>query len=180
MSKELEALEKVYYGSQGYGVCDENYKIVKEALQRLEAIDNTNPSEAMKSLDRLEYYHTTSVHDLGCKEHRLEDINNIKQYILKSQEQEKENARNEEILQKYYQEGITLDSVRVLKQERDKYKEVLKVIFKKNVDIWLLKSCLTVEQYNFSITKIDNCDVFNLTKEDFELLKRYIKKNEGE
>ena len=29
----------------------------------------------------------------------------------------KENARNEEILQKYYQEGITLDSVRALKQE---------------------------------------------------------------
>lgn len=38
----------------------------------------------------------------------------------------KENARNEEILQKYYQEGITLDSVRELKKENELLKEIIK------------------------------------------------------
>lgn len=39
-----------------------------------------------------------------------------------------QNARSEEILQKYYQDGITLDSVRALKQERDNYKKALEIL----------------------------------------------------
>ncbi len=42
--------------------------------------------KALESLDRLEYYHTMSVHDLGCKEQRLEDIKTIKRALLKTQE----------------------------------------------------------------------------------------------
>lgn len=68
---------------------DDMFNKIKQALKRLESIDNANPSEALEGLERLEYYHIRSVNDLGCKEHRLKDISTIKQALLKAQEQEK-------------------------------------------------------------------------------------------
>ena len=52
--------------------------------------------------------------------------------------------------------------------------QVLEIIKEKNVDIWLVNSCFTVEQYNFSIIKIGNSNVFTLTPEEFDLLKRWV------
>lgn len=48
--------------------------------------NNAKPSEALECLERLEYYHIKSVNDLGCKEHRLKDINTIKQALLNAPE----------------------------------------------------------------------------------------------
>lgn len=70
-------------------IYENEYDIVKNALQRLESIDNANPSEALECLERLEYYHTRSVSDLGCKEHRLKDISTIKQALLKAEQDKK-------------------------------------------------------------------------------------------
>jgi len=56
-------------------------------------------------------------------------------------------------------------------REQDKMLEIIK---EKNVDIWLVNSCFTVEQYNFSIIKIGNSNVFTLTPEEFDLLKRWV------
>ena len=57
MSKELEALNKLgathkFDGGDYYSLCDKKeFKIVKEGLQRLEAIENSKPSEALVYID---------------------------------------------------------------------------------------------------------------------------------
>lgn len=50
MTKELEALEHIYYGSQGYGETDKYYKYLKEYLEQ---IDNAKPSEALECLKHI-------------------------------------------------------------------------------------------------------------------------------
>ena len=61
MSKELESLERLAMPDDihikeckkaGIGLT-EDYEVVEQALKRLEAIDNANPSEALKALERL-------------------------------------------------------------------------------------------------------------------------------
>lgn len=47
----------------------------------------------------------------------------------------------------------------------------LDLIIEKRVDIWLIESCFTAKQYNSKINEIDDTDIFNLTEEEFELLK---------
>ena len=78
-------------------------KNVDEALQRLEAIDNAKPSEALKYVngkiadleDDLQHY--TMVDKDKCREffirEDLKQFDTIKQALLKAQEQEKENAK---------------------------------------------------------------------------------------
>ena len=83
MGKELEALEHIYYGSQGYGETDKYYKFLKEYL---ESIDNANPSEALGCLERVKDY-LSNVYDYKeIIEEVRKDIDNIKQALLKAQE----------------------------------------------------------------------------------------------
>ena len=172
MSKELdEAWTTIYHyndeiihdmGSEYVeNPLKEEIDIVNNALLELKAIKEANPSEALECLIGLEK-------EIIQRDGRITDFlkikfNIIKQALIKAQG----NARNEEILQKYYQEGITLDSVRVLKQERDNYKKVLNIIKEKNVDIYELQECKNVEQYN------KKCDYWGiqLIEEEFDLLK---------
>ena len=103
MIKEyLEALEHIYYGSQGYGETDKYYKYLKEYL---ESIDNANPNEALKCLKLIEDAIETKM-GLGVVNAYL--INTIKQALLKAQEQEKENAEYK-YLEK--QLGVSLDMI---------------------------------------------------------------------
>ena len=97
MSKELEELEHIYYGSQGYGETDKYYKHLKEYL---ESIDNSNPSEALECLERidntlclnnikgkLEFGIDTEEHtDCDSVIGMVEDLETIKQALLKAQE----------------------------------------------------------------------------------------------
>ena len=104
----------------------QDYETIKQALHRLESIDNTEPSEALECLEEMENYNPCQCpecYTLGewCRE----ELETIKQALLKAQE----NARSEEILQKYYQEGITLDSVRELEKENELLKEIIKSLF---------------------------------------------------
>ena len=188
MSKELEILEDIskeeclfkdrntiYMGGEKsnsfthkdtIGNYFKGIEEIKQALQRLEQIDNANPSEALECLIGLEK-------EIIQRDGRITDFlkikfNIIKQALIKAQE----NARSEEILQKYYQEGITLDSVRVLKQERDNYKKVLNIIKEKDVDIYILEGCKTVDEYNSKIVHIVG-ETRELTQEEFDLLKRW-------
>ena len=58
MSKELEPIEALDKLLDGYSrgmVGRSYYDIVREALQRLEAIEKSEPSEALKELDGIEY-----------------------------------------------------------------------------------------------------------------------------
>ena len=85
-SKELEALNEVRENLDLEGCLDfineKRITDIKQALQRLESIDNTNPSEALECLEKVEL--------LTCDfEWYKDNINTIKQALLKAQEQEK-------------------------------------------------------------------------------------------
>lgn len=89
---------------------------VEQALQRLESIDNANPSEALECLDYIE----NKVKDLeyvakqNDNEYLLskyipsEKFNTIKQALLKAQEQEKENELLKEIIKSLFDRGCPL------------------------------------------------------------------------
>ena len=104
----------------------------------------------------------------------MQDYEIVRQALLKVQD----NVRSEETLQKYFQEGITLDSVRALKQEKDYYKKVLEIIKEKNVAVALLKSCRTVNAYNILAFDDEYLKANNylrkLTQEEFNLLKEVL------
>lgn len=244
MSKEyLEALNGLFdlvHCQDSFEKAQRCFDIVEEALDRLEAIDNSNPSEALECLEWLTssligkynlFYEEVLINEEEYKESIeciKDDYNIIKQALLKEQEKEKEkllfknihnakvktplvsifeglskderfkftehiyyhweemkealedknnelekeNARSEEILQKYYQEGITLDSVRALKQERDNYKKVLEIIKEKAVDVYVLFD-LGLEEYNKYVLKRYGT-YYQLTQEEFNLLKEVL------
>lgn len=102
MTKEVEALERLKTapnfmgGTAEYKSCTKSetllihdYEIIKQALQRLEAIDNANPSEALEKLDKVNNY-LNDVYDYKeIKAERRKDIDSIKQALIKAQEQEK-------------------------------------------------------------------------------------------
>ena len=186
MSKEyLEALKEIKIGLSNvsvktngelvYKLNPKNYElcqILETALKHLESIDNSKPSEGLNKLEELKYniqdeirYHYSGY--ACCKEetHKYDDdFKVIERALLDKQD----NARSEEILQKYYQEGITLDSVRTLKQEKDNYKKVFKIVFKKNVDMLLIKKYDNVSDYNSAVWLSGR---EKLTEEEFNLLK---------
>lgn len=102
----------------------------------------------------------------------------------------KEMSRSEEILQKYYHEGITLDSVRALKKERNDYKEVLDIIKEKCLhtdNLNYMAVCINYDMYKEKMSKKHDTEVVKidwddkvlidylrlLTKEEFDLLKEW-------
>lgn len=101
MSKELEALKFIFdealfseFKNETHTKVRECHSIVYEALQRLEAVDNAKPNEALDCLEEL-----TDIFFIEDKNPNGEDITiniseteefaTIKQTLLKSQEQEK-------------------------------------------------------------------------------------------
>ena len=105
MSKEFEALERLAMPDElhikeckrlGIGLT-EDYELIK---QRLEAIDNANPSEALECLGVLETYFYNKwklTYFLEDKPKELNTIDTIKQALLKAQELEKENAEYKQL-----------------------------------------------------------------------------------
>lgn len=169
MSEELKALNKIQHGfgqlkGQELLNC---YKLIFNGLKRLESIDNTKSSRALECLEALggvEISHaeteqdedfngewvfdTVTVDDGPIEYLYCEYFNTIKNYILKAQEREK----------------------------------VLNIIKEKYIDMLELECSSTVEQYNESIESKMNfverytpvkTDDYKLTKEEFDLLKRY-------
>ena len=83
MSKELEPIEALDKLLDGYsrGMAGRSYyDIIREALERLEAIDDATPSEALECLECL---YSDPV-DYGSVD-RARDYETIKNYILKTQ-----------------------------------------------------------------------------------------------
>lgn len=82
MSKELECLDRIE--NKNYLTnreCREFLKVVREGLQRLESIDNANPSEALKELEKFTDFYDTKYNRV-C----INAYNTIKQALLKAQE----------------------------------------------------------------------------------------------
>jgi len=155
MSKELENT-----------VEDAFPKNAEEAFQCLEPIDNANPSEALDCLFRLGHNHRK---DYINGKHK-EDYSIVEQALLKAKEQEKENARKDNLI-KYY-ESIILE-----------HQQILKIIKKKRVNIDELLDCIrlcntdneALESYNYKVSLLWNDpNDYLLTYEEFDLLKRWL------
>lgn len=98
MSKEIypiEALDKLLDGYSKGMAGRSYYDIIQQALERLEAIDNATPSEALECLEKLFNEYKELCLDRGCNEHIYQECNltspynTIKRYILKELERKK-------------------------------------------------------------------------------------------
>lgn len=154
MIKGLEALIELYNTTPYNQGQLKLYEIIEKELERLEAIDNANPIEALKCLERidntlclnnikgkLEFGIDTEEHtDCDSVIGMTEDLETIKQSLLKAQEQEK----------------------------------VLEIIKEKDVDIYILQKCKTVDEYNSKIVHIVG-ETRELAEEEFNLLKEVVR-----
>ncbi len=106
MSKEyLEALEKIEEVLDSYNITSYWFKEldnIKQALQRLNAIENSNPSEAIKCLE--EICNDKTIHDYILYNCLDEGFTTVIHSLLKVQDLEKENAYIEKLLQVIKQE----------------------------------------------------------------------------
>lgn len=153
MSKEyLEALgfiKALLKDDWVESVWETHYDVIKQALTKLESIENANHSEVMNCLKELTWQLYGDTLDIDKSRFSLP----IKNALLKAQEQEK----------------------------------VLEIIKEKEIDIHLLKACITcyvdsLNAYNSEIKKLHSnhkdyqnkpLSFYLLTQEEFELLKRY-------
>ena len=96
MSKELEEIKSIvaiHFGALGFLNPCENEQILKDrdkvlnALNRLESIDNAEPSEALKKLDDISYLVLNEIDDLKNKELWKSYFNNIKQALIKAEKE---------------------------------------------------------------------------------------------
>ncbi len=135
-------IKKTYEYLHKYNVGFCNKLKLKQALYRLEHIENANPSKALELVGYLKDYHLNAMPYYDW-------LNDIEKYILKAQEQ--------------------FDD---LTNENAEYKEVLKIIKEKMVNILLLELAENVDEYNEKIVPNGR-----LTSEEFDLLKKW---SEGE
>ena len=151
MSKEyIQALDNLFglVAFQGsLGKAQKYFDVIEPALQRLEAIDNAKPSEALECLADIAratavLYQRAEGKDECDYLEKMKEIGTstefqiIKQALLKAQEQE----------------------------------NVIRILFEKNVRIYWIKSYNCVKSYNNGLPKKEQ-----LTQEEFELLKRWTK-----
>ena len=119
MSKELEALEKIKnsFGCDlAYYSLNIEYEIVKQALERLEAIDNANPNEALECLEEV-YDKIRLSQYLGVVESAKlnTNYNTIKQALTKKSKKEqaweilKDIVNDDYMYCNIFENNITLD-----------------------------------------------------------------------
>ena len=178
-SKELEALERGIIEFEKNLEDDPNNEWLKRTIagmkkcyQRLEAIENAEPSEAFECLRQIgviETYHRDDGTLLKDSIMFKPEYDTIKYSLIKAQEDEEENKR------------LWNDITTISKQYTDlmleyqEQKRVLEIIFEKQVDVCELKICIDVYEdslYQYNKRTIER---FRLTQEEFELLKEYFK-----
>ncbi len=164
MSKEyLEALERVANNLEHhYPIRD--FNTIKQALQRLNAIENSKPSKAIECLERIDIeYSTIESEDFDIC------YNIIKHSLLKAQELENRINIETETKQKVIKHNFALQ------KERDKYKRVLDIIFEKptqsKVAIAYIKTIINPTYEDYCLIVIDE---HRLTEDEFNSLKALI------
>ena len=129
ITKELDKVKKisdmVLYNADGYATLPNEevnllIAIANQSLQRLESIDNAEPSEALECLEWLShelktYYEhlyitlrDTREELISKKKKANEHLEVIKQALLKVQEKEKENELLKEIIKSLFDRGCPL------------------------------------------------------------------------
>ena len=180
MSKEyLEALERLYkcnVDDYTLGYQRRDYKLLQETLQRLEAIDNANPSEALECLKEIHSFIVSSRINGEKFEQKLQELATINQALLKAQEQD---FNYNKIVIPFFDElakllGINdtdemLDKIKEQEKENAELKRVLSVIKEKS-DLSALEMADDVNEFNeMTFHKKP------YTQEEFDLVKRYFK-----
>lgn len=215
MSKELEALKRMeYFVNETMGIKafkqsgwhiegTDDYELVKEGLQRLEAIDNANPSEALEMLYGLKNGLVVGDKSILAISMGYFDkaYTTIKQALLKGQEQEKELADVEEVKsgktiiyigkdlimmnKAKYNEYVEIKrepvSKRILQAKCEEQEKVLKIIKERHIDILSLEECIEREKMGNVASALEYYNenyAFNrsceLTKEELEVLKKIL------
>lgn len=180
MSKELKALNRIEtFLKENCKHYKQDIGYIKQALKRLEAIDNANPNEALERvIEGAVYDHIYTKQDLE------QDVNSIKQALLKAQEQEKivkeydlkpYELREALLLYAMYKGEYKGNPLPKLKQAQEQEK-VLEIITQKRIDIesfytTFIKNCY---DYNFYERNYGTYGLHKLTQEEFELLKRWL------
>jgi len=157
------------------------------------AIDEANPSEALESLIRMDnLYCAICPHTKGdCNECEYNQKSNIVYQALQKAREQNElieeydlkpyELREALLLYAMYKgeyKGNPLPSLKQYKKqekENAEYKEVLRIIFEKNIDVEKLKYRLRVEEDDDDVYLHYKYDLI-MTREEFELLKRWCEK----
>jgi len=132
MTKELEALKDLCEFVNYCDEANEDVGVIEQALQRLEQIDNANPSKAVECILDIKsnykfYAHNNRTIDYQCSV--------IIQSLLKSQKQEKENNKMKKLLLEL--SDISPDNVDCIYQ----CNYILNMILKANISVEINKSC---------------------------------------
>ena len=145
----IEALDKLLEG-YSKGIAGRSYyDIVREALQRPEAIETANPSEALKT---------------------LEVLDKIISPLLEPVLAEYEDDLSDKITANYFALKQSL-----LKAEKEL--KALEIIKKKSVWVGRLKSLFRKYNNNLDVLRLYNANMwvdYQLTKEEFNLLKEVL------
>ena len=145
----IEALDKLLEGYSKGMAGRSYYDIVREALQRPEAIETANPSEALKT---------------------LEVLDKIISPLLEPVLAEYEDDLSDKITANYFALKQSL-----LKAEKEL--KALEIIKKKSVWVGRLKSLFRKYNNNLDVLRLYNANMwvdYQLTKEEFNLLKEVL------
>lgn len=175
-----EALHTIAFNTQINGMNFGNeLRTIEQALQRLESIENTNPSEALESLFRIGHNHRK---DYINGKHK-EDYKIVEQALLKLDFLE--DAMDLPIDCFSIFKNRNNDEVTIMRkeiyEEYQENEEILKIIFEKNVDIEMIKLYNNYEDYCRGKEKYSIRKTLWLTEKEFKLIKKYCdKKGKGE
>lgn len=187
MSKELEALNYVWYNyyteelkQDEVEQIEKNLNIVQNGLKRLEAIDNSIPSEALEELERIlnkafDYGVQSTLDNLLLRGYNTKNMLEQK-YFGKSLAQDLDGA-------KLNITNLSTDTIKQALLKAQEQEKVLEIIIKKEVHIRHfseeIKQLDKKFTYEFYCLEFANYHYFaeegnKLTQEEFELLKEVL------
>ena len=173
MSKELEALSiiiETLSNDKGRVMCRKELDVLIQALNRLEAIDNANPSEALEWLNRFKGIELSSLpfksEDGAVKEVDLNEVRFVGSQL------------NNDFRKFVY----IIENVLIKAQEQEKVLNIIKehLSFKDSgiEEYFDFKTNQKVKKYMFEIESKDTGATIHIhinnTQEEFDLLKRWL------
>jgi len=156
--------------------------MIDKALDKFKQINQINPNEALECLKSIEE-HCKSDYEycISCYDYEKE-LSTIKQALIKAQELKSENnallGENNALLEEnnnlYVELTFSDKQHKELIENTKQYKKMLEIIKEKDVDIYILQKCKTVDEYNSKIVHIVG-ETRELAEEEFKLLKEWLK-----
>lgn len=184
MNKELESLKigipklKEFFKKNAHKMSfndnlgfDLTFVYLDKALQRLEAIENANPSEAFECLEEtlnkaFDYGVQTTLDNLLLRGYNT--ANMLKRELLgNTLDRDLRNDKEEWI------NNLKINTIKATLQKVQEQEKVLEIIKEKNVDLCILTDCDNVNEYNKSLGNFRPVGD-RLTYEEFDLLKRWL------